>query len=103
MCLIPLALVNVATSLDVNYIPCMCMIMTFSLTTPTGNPKRESSENSIVSVECEEPFASKASKRGKILTIGSPRACLILQSVRSNSVGRVDTYCLTRQLFVLAT
>ena len=39
MCLIPLALVNVATSLDVNCIPCMCMIMTFSLTTRTGDPK----------------------------------------------------------------
>ena len=34
----------------------------------------------FVSVECEEPFASKASRQGKILTISSPRAFLILQS-----------------------
>ena len=47
---------------------------------------RERSENSVGTVEREESFASQASKRGKILTIGSPRVFLILRSVQSSSM-----------------
>ena len=42
--------------------------------------EREGSENRVIGVEHVERFASKASKRGKILTIDSPKACLMLQS-----------------------
>ena len=41
---------------------------------------RRQREQTVVSIERLERFASKASKRGKIVTIGSPKAFLMLQS-----------------------
>ena len=53
--------------------------MTFSLTTPTGYLR--GSEKEVVSVERVDPFASKASKRGKIVTIDSPKAFFLSSEV----------------------
>jgi hypothetical protein len=51
----------------------------------------------VVSVERVEPFASKVSKRGKIVTIGSPKSFL---KFRSSSVGLTATASLGGLLVV---
>ena len=46
---------------------------------PLAIRERESSEGRVVSVERMEHFTSEMSKQGKIVTISSPKAFLMLQ------------------------
>ena len=46
-------------------------IVTFTLTTPTGDLRARGSENRALSVHRVERFASEALKEGKIVTISS--------------------------------
>ena len=42
---------------------------------------KKAARNRVLSIECVEPFTFKASKRAKIVTIGSPKAFLMLRSI----------------------
>ena len=55
--------------------------MTFSLTMLTGHLRTRGSENRVLSVQCVERFASKVLKGGKIVTISSLKAFLMLRSI----------------------
>ena len=55
--------------------------MTFSLTTPTGDLRMRGSENQALSVQHVERFTSEALKGGKIVTISSLKAFLMLHSI----------------------
>ena len=59
----------------------MYTIMTFSLTTPTGDLRTRGSKNRNLSVQHVERFASEALKGGKIVTISSLKAFLMLRSI----------------------
>ena len=56
-------------------------IVTFSLTTPTGDLRTRGSENRALSVQRVERFASGALKGGKIVTISSLKAFLMLHII----------------------
>ena len=56
-------------------------IVTFTLTTPTGDLRTRGSENRALSVQHVERFASEALKDGKIVTISSLKAVLMLHSI----------------------
>ena len=56
-------------------------IVTFTFTTPTGELRTRGSENRALSVQRVERFASEALKGGKIVTISSLKAFLMLHSI----------------------
>ena len=56
-------------------------IVTFTLTTPTGDLRTRGSENQALSIQRVECFASEASKEGKIVTVSSLKAFLMLHSI----------------------
>ena len=59
----------------------MYTTVTFSLTTPTGDLRPRGSENRVFSVQRVEHFASEVLKGGKIVTISSLKAFLVLRSI----------------------
>ena len=56
-------------------------IVTFTLTTPTGELRTRGSENRALSIQRVECFASGALKGGKIVTISSLKAFLMLHII----------------------
>ena len=56
-------------------------IVTFSLTTPSGDLRTRGSENRVFSIQRVELFASEALQGGKTVTISSLKAFLMLHSI----------------------
>ena len=61
---------------------------------PLAIRERESSEGRVVSIERMEHFTSEMSKKGKIVTISSPKSVFNAP----NSFCGVDSYCFTRYM-----